>query len=418
MTVQTMRVDIPFAAFFAASLALALAGNAAGCLASAGLVAGLRISGLEFAAVGLAAACFLLGRNVVRMPIRALVVVLPALGVGTFWYVRNFVALGNPLGLVRVAIGGVTLVPGPFESSTVARTTLLAVSDASDPAHRQVIGHALRGQLGLPFILLLGGSLPLLSRRGPHTRTRFVVVGLFLAACALYTTSPFSGSLHIGGTSLAPAVDQNLRYALPALGLLGALGAVGASMVIGDLPVTLAMTLVFAGAAGHRTLIASLLIGGFAAGRRARPRRPQRYETLRPVRKRLAAGRGIVLRASQPRCGAGAGLRARARAYHCSASASNGRRTRPPSSQLSAVWAAVHEHRPLRAARGPDREDWIQTLRTHGVSVVALGPLPPGQLHPPEVGWLSDPSGPFIRIAGQDATRETVLYRLRKPVAP
>src|SRR5262249_26279000 len=34
MTLQTMRVDIPLAAFFLASVALALAGNAAGCLVS------------------------------------------------------------------------------------------------------------------------------------------------------------------------------------------------------------------------------------------------------------------------------------------------------------------------------------------------------------------------------------------------
>src|SRR4029077_8785394 len=64
-------------------------------------------------------------------------------------------------------------------------------------------------------------------------------------------------------------------------------------------------------------------------------------------------------------------------------------------------------------ARGGDREDWIHALRKDGASIIALGPLAPRQLDWPEVGWLSDPDGPFIRIAGMDASRETVLYRFR-----
>jgi hypothetical protein len=416
MTLQTMRVDVPLAAFFVASSALALAGNAAGCLASAGLVAGLKTSGLEFAAVGLAAACLLLRRDIVRMPVRALVVVLPALGVGIFWYVRNFVTLGNPLGLIRVAIGGATLLPGPLESSTMARTTLLAVFDARDPVHRQVIGHALRSQLGFPFVLLLCGSLPLLFSRGPHTRTRLVVTAVFLAACALYAASPFSGSLHIGGTPLAAALDQNLRYALPALGLLGALAAAGSSTVIGGLPVVLAMVLVFAGATSHRTLIASLLFGGFVAGLMLA--RAGRTSTRLSV---LFVG-GLLLVVGSYCVRANRGVE-REQAY--------GRELErtiaalPPRTVVAHV--LPHHSYPLYGprftnivrfipARTPDREEWIQTLRKHGASIVALGPLVPGQSHGPEVGWLSDPSGPFIRIAGQDATHETVLYQLRSPV--
>src|SRR5262249_29641387 len=72
----------------------------------------------------------------------------------------------------------------------------------------------------------------------------------------------------------------------------------------------------------------------------------------------------------------------------------------------------------LVPARGPDREDWMRALRRHGVYIVALGPLVPGQMDRPEVGWLSDPGGPFVRIARQDAPRETVLYRLRNPAPP
>jgi len=412
-TLQTMRVDIPLAAFFAASLAFALAGNMAGCLAAAGLVAGLKTSGLQFAAVVLAAACFLHRGRIVRMPPCALVVVLPAFAVGIFWYARNFVTLGNPLGLVRVAVGGHTILPGPLEPSTIAHTTLLATFDARDPAHRAIVEQALRVKLGLPFLLLFVGSLPLLFKRAGNTRSTFITIAAFTAAVALYATSPFSGSLHLGGTRFAAAVDQNLRYALPALGLLGALGAAGASLVIGSLPVLLGVALVFAGATSHRTLAATALFCVLVAGlmyARAAPR-GKKYALLGVGGVLLILG-SYYLRVDRSV--------ERERAYGVELERTIA--ALPPRTVVAHV--LPHHSYPLYGprftnivhfipARGGDREDWIRALRKDGASIIALGPLAPRQLDWPEVGWLSDPDGPFIRIAGMDASRETVLYRFR-----
>src|SRR5262249_4659325 len=201
-----------------------------------------------------------------------------------------------------------------------------------------------------------------------------------------------------GGTLFAAAIDNNLRYALPALGLLGALGAAGASMVMGDLPVVLAMTLVFAGATSHGTLIASLLFGGLAAGFALA--RAGRRSTRRSV---LFVG-GLVLVVGSYFARTNRGVE-RERAY--------GREPErtiaalPPRTVVAHV--LPHHSYPLYGprftnivrfvpARGPDREDWIRTLRRHGVSIVALGPLVPRQFDRPEVGRLSHPGGPFVLI--------------------
>jgi len=189
-------------------------------------------------------------------------------------------------------------------------------------------------------------------------------------------------------------------------------------MVIGNLPVVLATTVVFAGATSHRTLIASILFGGAVAGlvlARA-GHRNTRFALL------FAGGLLLVVGSYFVRADRGV---ARERAY--------GRELErtiaalPPRTVVAHV--LPHHSYPLYGPRftnivrfipasAPDREDWIQTLRKNEVAIVALGPLMPRQVHRPEVDWLSDPSGPFIRIAGQDAANETVLYRLRNPVAP
>src|SRR5262249_52330323 len=209
-----------------------------------------------------------------------------------------------------------------------------------------------------------------------------------------------------------------LRYALPALGLLGGLGAAGASTVIGDVPVVLAATLVFAGATSHRTLLASVLFGGFVAGLvLARAGR-------RSTRLAVVFVGGVLLVVGSYVVRANRGVE-RERAY--------GRELEqtmaalPPRTVVAHV--LPHHSYPLYGprftnivrfvpARGPDREDWIRTLRRHGVSIVALGPLVPGQLDRPEGGWLSDPRGPFVRIAGPGAAREAGLYRAPTPPPP
>jgi hypothetical protein len=64
-------------------------------------------------------------------------------------------------------------------------------------------------------------------------------------------------------------------------------------------------------------------------------------------------------------------------------------------------------------AASDDRDDWVRTLRARGVTIVAAGPVMPYQRDRRELVWLADPGGPFVRVAGDDPNRETVLYRLR-----
>ena len=78
------------------------------------------------------------------------------------------------------------------------------------------------------------------------------------------------------------------------------------------------------------------------------------------------------------------------------------------------LYGARFDHRVTFApATSDDREAWLRALRARDVALVAVGPLVPHERRRRELAWLADPDGPFVRVAGEDPVRETVLYRLR-----
>jgi hypothetical protein len=412
-TTHSTHVDLALAAFFLSSVAFALAGNVAGWLTGLGLVAGMKTNGLLLAGAGLAAGAFLgLGA---RMPRRALAVVVPALAVGAFWYARNLIETGNPLGLVRVAVDGMILLPGSVDPAALARTTLASQFDVGDPAQRDAATRLLAGKLGLPGLLLVSGSLGLVrtpARAG--VRPVVAVVALLLVSTALYATTPFSAMHGVSGAGFSPAgFGENMRYALPALGLLGVTGAAGAARLVGAGTVTLAAVLVFADSTSARTLPAAIAIALTAATIAIVRSAPRRTAWLLALAAAAAAvGGWSSLRAQHDA--------ARARAY--------GVALERTIRELPAGTVVAHVRKsdsyPLYGPRFTNRvrhvpaasrdpEEWLRALRDHGASLVALGPLTHEQAKRPEVGWLADPAGPFVQIVGHDPRRETVLYRLR-----
>ena len=363
-TLHSTHVDLALAACFVSSIAFALAGNVAGWVTALALVAGLKTSGLLLAGVGIVAGAAL-GPGT-RPPRRALVVVAPALAVGAFWYVRNLLETGNPLGLVRLTVAGTTLLPGSIDPAELARTTLASRFDLGDPMHRHAAARLLAGKTGLPGLLLALGSLGLV--RAPRVRARptAIVLAVLVACAALYVTSPFSATFGVADRLLSPAaVGENLRYALPALGLLGVLGAAGAARLVGPGVATLGTLLVFADSTSARTLLAAFaVLASAATGAIARlvprraawglassrgPRRPRGWSSLRH-RWEDARGRGV---------------RRRRRAGSCRPARRGGGRARAQVRIVSALRAALREYRaldprrrrrPRALARRPARE--------------------------------------------------------------
>jgi hypothetical protein len=419
--VTTMHVDLPLAAFFLAGLAFALAHAAtrspvdlAMFAATLGLVAGVKMPGLVYDAMLGAAFLVLswLGRETdasTSMLRRPWVMIGPALLIGAFWYARNFADTGNPLGLVRVALGGRTLFAGRIESATLWQTTLAGLFDVDRASHWRVLGGVVRRAMRVPGLLLGVATLALLVRPRPAGRGLAIVLLLLLGAAAVYLTTPYSAVIGPGHTQLTSWMGENLRYALPFVALLGVTASLGATRWVGAPLVIIGTVVVLLGAANPWMPAAAALLAmaGLAA------RTPRRNATAM-----------VALLLAALVCGS-FGLRderelARRRLY--GAVPHRVEQALPPGGAVGYVTPAhsyllYGTHFTNRVvyvpATGDDRDVWVRGLRDRGVALVSLGPLAPWQRRAPVVAWLADPGGPFERIAGDDPARGSVLYRLR-----
>jgi hypothetical protein len=420
--VTTMHVDLPLAAFFAAGLSFALAHAATGSridlamfVTTLGLVAGIKTTGLVFAAM-LVGAFVLMHRTGRAQPASEssglpLVMIGPALLAGGFWYVRNLADIGNPIGLVRVTLFGWTLFPGRIEPATLWGTTLAGMFDPRRVDHWRVLG-TLRGQLQLPCLLLAVASLGLVRRPRPVGRELQVVLLLLLGTAAAYVTTPYSAVIGPGHTELTSWMGENLRYALPFIALLGVTGSLGATRVAGPALVLLGVLAVFLEATNPWMPAAVALLATAALAVSAQRRtRSAAFVALLGVLVLVVAG-SLWLRTRRdlerhrlydpvPRIVAQALPTGGAVGY-----------VTPVRSYL--LYGPHFTNRVVYVSpSGDDRDTWVQMLRERGVALVVLGPLASWQRQEPVIAWLADPGGPFQRIGGENPARETVVYRLR-----
>jgi hypothetical protein len=230
--------DIVAAALVLAAVALLVSGWAAGraqerggaggtaesgapaidpmALAVAGLAAGLAV-GTKFTVLATVAALtvvvvILAGRGA---RVRAgLVWFVPLLAGGAFWYLRNLIAVGNPLPQIQ-HLGPLTL-PGPERLQTARpdfpvlhyATDTGVWSDYFEPGLHEAFGSL------WPLVILaaIAGAVLVIARRGyPLLR---LLGGAALFGLAAYLVTPLSAA----GEEGAPvAFAINIRFALPAL---------------------------------------------------------------------------------------------------------------------------------------------------------------------------------------------------------
>jgi hypothetical protein len=446
--VTTMHVDLALAAFFAAAVYFALAsrGHALGdiglCLVAMGLVAASKTSGLVYDGfVCLTIAALALSHRTVNACIPAsqphegtllLAGAVIAMVVAGIWYARNWMTLGNPLGVVAVRVAGHTLFAGQIDPDFLRRTTIAHVFDPTSFGDWRIVAGALWHELGMPFATLCI-VLIVPAPRGPLPRSEsanqwFLVLAMLLLlvlTAVAYMTSPFGGDDGRNGWHVSQWTGQAFRYGFPFLGLL----AVAAALRVtrrGWNENAIAMGAVLIALMGHggRAIAAGLpivaVVGLVAFGMCAMGR------CMRGWRRWVGAtalGALLVLGISELR-----GIRERDRCAKygsvfrlATAAGAAGETIGDVSLQL--MYPLFGERLLTRVASVPSRAgegeaEWIARLHARGVRWVVFGPCVDRVGADREMAWVRRGGGPFTHILGSDAASEAVVYRLGTQPSP
>lgn len=271
--INTIHVDLPFAAFFMAGLYFLVAFHqrrSVICfvlfLNSLGLLLGIKTSAIVYSALLVGIFIFLelkllLSQSDTRDSTEqfgffadrlttglTIIGVVCCLFVGLFWYVKNFIATGNPLGFVKIQIGETVIFPGTLTSAEVNRNSLAKIFNPFNLAHWVVLGGRVVFWLQLPFLLLffqvlrLPGAIAKPKQRLDRASLMGVLALLVLTGW-LYWNTPYSAAssgvaseLETWQSSLfqlrlSSFFGKALRFAFPFLAVLGVGAAVSATLM-------------------------------------------------------------------------------------------------------------------------------------------------------------------------------------------
>jgi hypothetical protein len=463
--VNTMHIDLPFAAFFMAGLYFAVlfhrTRNVAHCalfLTSLGMLCGIKMSGPVYAALlfGVWVLMEVFLRQSAIRPFQsldiALLSVLSGLGfllLGGYWYVRNYSEVGNPFGLLKMQVAGVTMFPGSLDMDKIRRTTIASLFEPTNFAHWTILLGRIKNGLHFPFLVmgLHTLALPLafaLGRKGIKAAHLVGLMGLLLSTGFLYWTTPYSGTSTAGGTELTPWIGQAFRYAFPFMGVMGVAAAVGATtwrtwdaaMVAS---VLLSGLLCMTHVADSRKILLAyvavvLLLGWKRLGMTIhlpKQMKPTAQMVAFAVCAALLFGATLVARKRRD---------AQRQPIYGEVITYLQERVRPEE-----TIGYVHSQRVyLFYGKGFNRQvvplpsgvtdfpQWLDALRQQRVAIVAVGPGPQpegwksisdmrtalasdpaSQRQFKELVWLENPDGPFVRVCGQNPGREPLLYRFK-----
>ena len=433
--VNTIHVDIALGAFFMAALYFALLHLQTKsmkwlglCLAALGIVAGVKTSGLAYSALLLALLLALRSAGGTRTARQvekadwsgwaiAIVGICCCLLTGGFWYIKNWVELGNPLGPVAVRIGGLVLFPGSIQAGELRATTLLHVFRPLSGAYWRSALSDGREYLGLSFIglaLLALAALPslLVRKKGISNRRLLGLLGLAALTGLLHAATPLSGQY-----------GSNLRYAVPFYGTLALVAAAGATAA--RVPGLALVAIVLVGVATHLLALrmtfmlvpvaASLAwLVWKARGDGARRAAMPRVAFLSIVVVSAAALLLVTFFARQRRAYHRTVVYGPIVAYIGSEVRSDETIGYLMSPQSYLLYGTDFRRKvvylPLRSR---DRAEWLDYLARNRIAVVAAGPAPRGSAEQQFLNWLDGPEGPLVRVFGTDPGRP-YLYRIRQ----
>ena len=179
--INTLHVDLPLATFFASSAFFAVAyqrshslQNLCLSILSISILMGIKTSGLVYAAF-IVLLLLLPSLNLLfrssrefrtglskRQVLIFAVILVPIFFLAGFWYFRNFIEVGNPLGNVSVKLLGISIFSGPLDSSKIRGTTLALLFNPFSLESWKALLIKVGGRLQIPFIIFTGLNLLLI----------------------------------------------------------------------------------------------------------------------------------------------------------------------------------------------------------------------------------------------------------------